>query len=72
MSVIVECSVPAVEFVLGRILQEVDFRRAELERVVAIGSGGETDRIAPFFWVIDADAAALEAALGDADDLESV
>jgi hypothetical protein len=70
--VVVECSVPAADFELGRVLQEAEYRQAELERVVAIGSRGETDRIAPFFWVMGADAAALEATLGDAAPFEEV
>ena len=72
MCVVVECSVPAADFELGRVLQEAEYRQAELERVVAIGSRGETDRIAPFFWVMGADAAALEATLGDTGALEEV
>lgn len=72
MCVVVECSVPAADFELGRVLRGTEYRQAELERVVAAESGGETDWITPFFWVIDADAASLEAALGEADDLENV
>lgn len=59
MSVIVDITVPAEDFALGRSLQPTEEgARCELERMVPT-----TDQIVPYFWVYDTDAEALEATL---------
>ena len=73
MSVIVECSAPAGSFEVGRVLQEVEYTRAELEGMVAVGSGATTNRepISPFLWVADANTAALATRLRHAEGIRS-
>jgi predicted DNA binding protein len=73
MSVIVECSAPARSFEVGRVLQEVEYTRAELEGMVAVGSGATTNRepISPFLWVADANTAALATRLRHAEGIRS-
>lgn len=70
MSVVVECSVPAAGFELGRALRDAEFTSAELERLIAIGSHGDAGTIAPFLRTLDANAAALEATLRDAEGID--
>lgn len=61
MSVIVEITVPAADFELGRSLQTTDNgARFELERMIPT-----TDRVIPYFWAKDTDFAALTASLSD-------
>lgn len=68
MSVIVEVIIPAADFALGRSLQPAnDGTRFELERMIPT-----TDRIVPYFWVYDADVAALETTLANHDDVLEV
>lgn len=68
MSVIVEVTVPASDFELGRSLQPVsDDAEFELERMVPT-----TDRVIPFFWAYDADTAALEKRLPDRENIRDV
>ena len=68
MSVIVEVIIPAADFALGHSLQSTsNDARFELERMIPT-----TDRIVPYFWVYDADVAALEAALSNHDDVLTV
>lgn len=68
MSVIVELTVPAADFALGRSLQSTSDRaRFELERMVP-----STDRIIPYFWVHDADFEALRASLPSEEDIHDV
>ncbi|WP_049998708.1 helix-turn-helix domain-containing protein [Halococcus sediminicola] len=68
MSAIVDVTVPATDFELGRSLQSTnDGARFELERMVPT-----TDRIIPFFWVHDTDFEALDAHLADDENILSV
>lgn len=61
MSVIVEITVPAADFELGRSLQTTDNgARFELERMIPT-----TDRVIPYFWAKDTDFTALTASLSD-------
>lgn len=61
MSTIVEITVPAADFELGRSLQPISQgARFELERMIPTG-----DRIIPYFWAHDADADALISSLND-------
>lgn len=55
MSVIIEISVPAEDFAMGRSLQAIDSPQFELERMIPT-----TDRIVPFFWAHDTDPTQLE------------
>jgi predicted DNA binding protein len=59
MTVIMDVTVPAEDFELGRSLQPTEAgARCELERMIPT-----TDRIVPYFWVYDTDAKTLEATL---------
>jgi predicted DNA binding protein len=58
MSTVVEISVPAEDFALGRSLEGVESTQFELERMVPT-----TDAVVPFFWAHDTDPDALEASL---------
>lgn len=61
MSTIVEITVPAADFELGRSLQPTgEGARFELERMVPT-----SDRIIPYFWAHDADTDSLTASLND-------
>ena len=55
MSVIVEMTVPAEDFALGRSLEGVESTQFELERMVPT-----TDAVVPFFWAHNTDPDALE------------
>jgi predicted DNA binding protein len=67
MSVIIEISVPAEDFVLGRSLQGIDSPQFELERMIPT-----TDAVVPFFWAHDTDPALLETALKADEDVIGV
>lgn len=67
MSVIVEISVPAEDFTLGRSLEGIGSSRYELERMIPT-----TDAVVPFLWVHDSDVEALEATLEADEDVISV
>ena len=58
MSVIIEMTVPAEDFVLGRSLEGVESTQFELERMVPT-----TDAVVPFFWAHNTDPDALETSL---------
>lgn len=61
MSVIVEFTVPAEEFLLGAALRAVPDMTVEIEQVVAHADG----RVTPYFWIADGDREAFEAAFPD-------
>lgn len=54
----VEISVPAADFALGRSLEGIEGTRFELERMIPTA-----EAVAPFFWAHDTDSAALERSL---------
>ena len=58
MSVIVEFTIPASEFLLGAVLCRTPESSVEIERVVAHAD----ERVTPYFWISADDHAALEAA----------
>lgn len=58
MSVIIEISVPAKDFALGRSLESIEGAQFELERMIPT-----TDVVVPFFWAHDTDPTELETAL---------
>lgn len=65
MSTIVEITVPAADFELGRSLQPIgEGARFELERMIPTG-----DRIIPYFWAHDADTDALIASLNNEENI---
>lgn len=66
MSVIVEFSIPAADFVLGRALQQTSGLSIELERVVPTG-----DVVAPYVWVNGEGHDAFDAVLTDSTEVES-
>jgi predicted DNA binding protein len=67
MSVIIEISVPAEDFALGRSLESIDSSQFELERMIPT-----TDAVVPFFWAHDTDPAALETSLEADEDVIGV
>lgn len=67
MSVIIEISVPAEDFALGRSLDGVDGSQFELERMIPT-----TDAVVPFFWAHDIDPDALETSLEADEDVIGV
>lgn len=68
MSVIVEFTMPAGEFLLGESLCAVPEMSVEIERVVA-----HTDeRVTPYFWIAESDAGAAEAAFSHDPSVEDV
>ena len=68
MSVIMDVTIPAEDFKLGRSLQPTGAgARCELERMIPT-----TDQIVPYFWVHDTDAKALETTLSADEDILEV
>lgn len=67
MNIVIEMSVPAADFQLGRTVEDVDAGGFELERMVPT-----TESIIPFFWVHETDPDALEAALEADEDVVSI
>ncbi|HET7324430.1 MAG TPA: helix-turn-helix domain-containing protein [Halococcus sp.] len=67
MSVIIEISVPAEDFALGRSLESIDSSQFELERMIPT-----TDAVVPFFWAHDSDLATLETTLEADEDVLGV
>jgi predicted DNA binding protein len=67
MSVIIEISVPAEDFALGRSLESIDSSQFELERMIPT-----TEAVVPFFWAHDTDPEALETALEADEDVIGV
>lgn len=67
MSVVADFSVPADAFCLGSALNAVPAMTVELDRVVA----HSPDHVMPFVWVIDADRAAVDAAVAEDSTVES-
>ena len=67
MSVVIEMTVPAEDFALGRSLDGVESTQFELERMVPT-----TDAVVPFFWAHDTDSDALEASLEADEDVIGV
>lgn len=71
MSTIVECFVPTGAFTLGRVLQGIEYTFAELEGVVATGSGANHDRLTTFVWVTNPETPAIATRLEHADAVRS-
>lgn len=67
MSVIIEISVPAEDFALGRSLESIESAQFELERMIPT-----TDAVVPFFWAHDSDPDVLETTLEADEDVTSV
>lgn len=67
MSVIVEISIPAAEFELGRIMDLSTVRMVELESLVPAG-----ERAVPYFWVYDSDFATFETTVRDCPDVDAI
>lgn len=67
MSIIIEISVPAEDFALGRSLQGIDSPQFELERMIPT-----TNAVVPFFWAHDTDPAVLETHLEADEDVIGV
>lgn len=59
MSIVADFGVPADAFCLGETLAAVPSATAELDRVVA----HSPDHVMPFVWIVDADRAAVDAAV---------
>ena len=67
MSTVIEISVPAADFALGRSLEGIESTQFELERMIPT-----TDAVVPFFWVHDTDPEALETSLEADEDIIGV
>lgn len=67
MSTVIEISVPAVDFALGRSLEGIESTQFELERMIPT-----TDAVVPFFWAHDTDPEALETGLETDEDVIDV
>lgn len=67
MTVIADITVPADSFPLGRVLEDLPGVEIELERIVPL-----REAIIPLFWISGADPAAIETALRDHAETESV
>lgn len=67
VSVMIECTVPAENFALGRAFRDTRGGRFELERLVPTSRA-----IVPFFWIRDGDFEATETSLRADEDINSV
>jgi predicted DNA binding protein len=67
VSVIIEITVPAEDFALGRSLDGVESTQFELERMIPT-----TEAVVPFFWAHDTDPDALETSLKADEDVVGV
>jgi predicted DNA binding protein len=63
----IECTVPAEDFALGRAFQDTQGERFELERLVPTSRA-----IVPFFWIRDGDFEAIETSLQADEEINGV